>query len=72
MPTTISAVKVTKHKSGPFEYTIYMLKWPARFVYIGNTLYYPIYLPAPFPRGLEVDLEESSTFPTLILLMLHQ
>ena len=44
-----------------------MSKQPAGSVYIGNNINYLTYLPFTFPRGLEVDLEGSSTFPTLIL-----
>ena len=47
-----------------------MSKQPSRSVYIGNIKYYLIYLPDTFPRGLEVDLEGSSTFLPLLLLML--
>ena len=57
-------VKVTKHKSGPFEHVRSMLKRPIGSVYIYNTLYYLVYHPAPFPRGQVVDLEGRSTFPT--------
>ena len=38
-------------------------------LYIYVFFYYPIYLPDSFPRGLEVDLEGSSIFPILILLI---
>ena len=31
-------------------------------IYIGNLLNYLTYLTAPFPRGLEIDLEGDSTF----------
>ena len=67
----VSIVKVIKHKPGLFERVLIMLKRPTGSVYIGIILYYLIYLPNPFPRGLEVDLEGTSTFPELILLMLH-
>ena len=46
-----------------------MSKWPTRSVYVGNIICYLIYLFAPFPRGLEVDLEGSNIFPMLTLLM---
>ena len=48
-----------------------MLKWPAGSINIGNIFCNPIYLPDLFPRGLEVDLEGSSTFLTLTPSMLH-
>ena len=60
----MTAVKVTKHKSGPFEDVESMSKWPAGSVYIGKMIYYLIYLLDPFPRGLEVDIEGSSIFLT--------
>ena len=70
MPRTMSVVKASKSKPGTFEHAVSMLKLPTGSVYIGNRLYYPIYLYDPFPRGL--DLEGSSTFQTLILSMWHQ
>ena len=63
----ITTVKVTEHKLGQFEHAISMLKWPERYVYIGNIIYYLIYLLAPFPKGLEVDLEGRSKLATLML-----
>ena len=51
------------------EHAQSMSKWPIRSIYIGNTIKCLIYLPIPFPRGQEVDLEGNSTFPILILLM---
>ena len=71
MPTTVSIIKVTKHKSRPFGNAISMLKKPKRSVYIGNIYYYLIYLASPFLRDLEVDLEGSSTFPILTLSLLY-
>ena len=68
--TTTAIVKVAKYKSGPFELAESMSKRPAGFVYIGNIVYYLTNLPNPFPRGLEIDLEGSSRFPTVMLLML--
>ena len=65
--TMITIVKGTKLKSGPFEYAESMSKRPERSVCIGNIIYYLIYLLSPFPRGLEVDLDGSSTFPILML-----
>ena len=49
-----------------------MSKWPAGSVYIGNIYYHLMYATSPFPRGLEVGLEGSSTFPTLTVSMLHR
>ena len=46
-----------------------MSKQPIGLVHIGNIIYYLLYLPDTFHRGLEVDLEGSSTFLTLMLLM---
>ena len=46
-----------------------MSKWPGGSVNIGNNIYYIVYLPNPFPSGLEVDLEGSNTFPTFMLLI---
>ena len=62
LETTMLVVKVTKHKSGLFEYTKRMLKWPTGFAYIGIILYNLVYLIAPFSRGLWVDLKECSKF----------
>ena len=47
-----------------------MSKQPAGSVYMGNVIKYLTYLLALFPRGLEVDLKGSNTFPKLILSML--
>ena len=63
--TLFTIIKVLECKLGPFEYTQSMSKWPARSVYVGNIFNYLIYLPDPFPRGLQVDLEGSSTFLTI-------
>ena len=62
-------VKMTKHKSGPFEYAESMPKGPARSVYLGNMIYYLLYLHILLPKGLEADLKGSNTFPILMLLM---
>ena len=62
MLVTMITVKVTKHKLRLFEYAVNMSKWPGRSGYIGNIIYYLTHLPDAFPRGLEVDLEGSSTF----------
>ena len=64
---TITTVKVTIHKFWPFDHAVSMSKWPSGSV--GNIVYYLTYLPDPFPRGLKVDLEGSSTFPLLALSM---
>ena len=66
-PTVPTTVKVTKCKLKIFEHTVSMSKWPEGIIQLGNTLYYLRYLFDPFFRGLEVDIEESSTFPTLVL-----
>ena len=65
----LSNNKVSKCKSGPFEHAQSMSKWPKRLVYIGYSINYLLYLPAPFPRGLGIDLERSSRFLPLMLLM---
>ena len=62
-------VKLFECKLGPFEYTQSMPKWPPRLVYIGNIIDYPLNLPSPFPKGLEADLEGSSIFLPLMLLI---
>ena len=67
--TLCTIVKVMKHKSGLLEHAQSIAKWPTGFVYMGHIVYYHIYLPDPFSRGLEVDQEGSSTFPTLMLSM---
>ena len=67
--STSTIVKATKCKLGPFDHAISMSKWPTRSVCAGSIIYYLTYLPDPFPRGLKVDLEGSSTFPTLMLSM---
>ena len=46
-----------------------MSKWPSGSIYIANFINHLFYLPDTFPRGLEVDLEGSSTFLSLTLLM---
>ena len=46
-----------------------MSKQPTGLAYVGNFVNYLLYLPAPFPRGLEIDLERSSIFLLLKLLM---
>ena len=58
-----------EHKLGLFEYTQSMFKLPTGLVYIGNTINCLLYLSAPFPKGLKVDLEGSSTFLPLMLSM---
>ena len=45
-----------------------MSKRPTELVYVGNIINHLFYLPDSFPRGLEVDLEESTIFSTLMLL----
>ena len=68
MTMTIT-VKVIKHKSGLSEHTESMCKYPKGSVYIDNIFCNLIYLPDPFPRGLEVDQEGRNTFPILALLI---
>ena len=60
---------MTKLKLRLFEPDQSMSKWPAGSVYIGSIIYYLIYLPTLFPKGLEVNLEESSLLPIFMLLM---
>ena len=62
-------VKVTKCKSEQFEHAQSMSKRPEGSPCIDNIINYLIYLPDIFPRGLEVDLEKSSIFSTLMLSM---
>ena len=62
-------VKVSKCRLAPFEYAQSMSKQPVGSVYVGYIFNYLIYLAAQLPRGLELDLEESSILPTLILSM---
>ena len=67
--TLLIVVKVSKHKLKPFDLAQKISKWPVGLVYIGNIINYLLNFPNPFPRGLEIDLDGSSTFPKLILLM---
>ena len=46
-----------------------MFKWPTRLAYIGIFINYLLYLPDPFPRGLEIDLQVSSTSLSLTVLI---
>ena len=64
LPTII---KMTNHKLGLFEHAVNIFKWSTEFLYADNIIHYLIYLPDPFPRGLEVDKEGSSIFPMLKL-----
>ena len=50
--TMIIIVKVTKCESGSLEHSASMSKQRSGFVYIGNIVYYLIYLLHPFLRGL--------------------
>ena len=61
---------MSKCKLRPFEHTQSMSKWPEGLGYIGNIINYLCHLPAPFPRGLWRDLEGSSIF-LLIMLLMH-
>ena len=65
----LTTVRVPECKLGPFEYIQSISKWPKGLVYIGNTINCLPYLPDTFPKGLEVDLEGSSTFKTLMILI---
>ena len=67
--TLLTIVKVTKHKSKPFDHTVSISKWPAGSAYVGNIIFYLIYLSALFPRGIKVDLEGGNIFPILMLSM---
>ena len=46
-----------------------MSKWPTGSAYVGNSINYLLCLPAPFPRGLYIDLEGSNTLLSLTLSM---
>ena len=65
--TLLISIKVSKCKLGAFEHAQSMSKRPTGLVYIVNTINYLLCLPDTFPRGLELDLEGSSTVPTLML-----
>ena len=67
--TFLSKKKVFERKSGSFEHAQSMFKQPTGLAYISNIIDYHFYLPTIFPRVLKIDLEGSSTFLTLILLM---
>ena len=67
--TMTTIVKVSKCKSTPFLHAESMSKWLKGSVYIGSIIYKLIYLSDSFPGGLKIDLERSSTFPTLMLSM---
>ena len=69
MLATMIIVKVNKCKLGPFQHAVNISKWPSGSIYIGNIFFYLIFLPIYFPRCLEIDLERSITFLTLILLI---
>ena len=65
----LSNIKVSKCKSGQFEYAQSMSKWPTGSAYVGNFISYLLYLPDSFPRGLCINLEGSSIFLPLTLSM---
>ena len=46
-----------------------MSKQQTRSAYVGNFINYLLYLPDPFPKGLRIDLQGSSIFPPLMLLI---
>ena len=62
-------LEVSKHKLRTFEHAQSISKQLTGSVYIGNGINYFLYLPDLFPRGLTIDLKESTTFPTLTLSM---
>ena len=66
--TLLITVKVSECKLEPFERAQSMCKLLAGSIYVDNIVNYFSYLTTPFPRGLQVDLERSSTFgePTSI------
>ena len=65
----LTTIKVSQRKLRPFKHAQSMSKRPLGLVYIGIFIHYLSYLPDPFPKGLEVDLEGSSAFLTLALLI---
>ena len=67
--TFFSNNKVSEYKLEPFEHAQSMSKWPTGLAYVGSFINYLLYLPDPFPRGLYIDLEGSSTFLPLMLSM---
>ena len=67
--TLLIIKKVSECKLEQFENAQSISKWPTGSVYGGNIIRYLSYLLAPFPRGLEVDLEGSNTFLPLTLSM---
>ena len=58
-----------KCKLRPFEHTQSMSKWPAGLAYIDYSINYLFYFSVPFLRGLCIDLEGSSIFLPLKLLI---
>ena len=56
-------------KLGRFEHALSMSKQPAGLEYAGNLINYLWNLPNPFPWGICIDLEASSTFLPLMLSM---
>ena len=67
--TFLRSNKVSECKSEPFEHAHNMSKWPAGLAYVASFMNYLLYLPIPFPRGLCINLEGSSTFLPLTLSM---
>ena len=61
MIATMITVKVTQCNSGLFEHAVSISKQPTGSIHIGNIIQYLIYLLTPFPSGLKVDVEGSST-----------
>ena len=54
---------------GLVEYAQSISKWPTGLAYVGSFINSFLYLLAPFPRGLGINLEGSSIFLPLMLLM---
>ena len=65
----LTIIKVSEYKLGPVKYAQSMSKRPARSAYIGNFIDCLLYLLAPFPSILGIDLEGSSKFLPLMVLI---
>ena len=68
--TLLTTIKVSECKLGPFDHTQSMPKWPKGLGYVGTIINYLLYLPDPFPTGLEIDLKGSNTL-LLFMLFMH-
>ena len=60
--TFLNNNKVFECKLGLFDYAHNISKRPTGSAHVGNFINYLLHLPAPFHRGLGIDLERSSTF----------